>query len=265
MPENNRKQKMGVLITGLLMLAVGLAGSVYALPYLQEARSYLRYGMIATQHIIVLATLVLTVIFFFVGGGLLINNVISQTKLERVRQHLLTQLTSSAICIALSVILSQIRLYRMPQGGSVTAFSMLFLVLVGYWFGARAGFMAGVACGLLRLLMDPFFVHPIQLLLDYPIAYALLGCFVMFRYKRFGLQITYLLGTFGSFFAHFIAGAVFFAENTPDGQHFILFSAVYNLAHIGPEVLVTLIIISIPTVQAAIERLTPVRKQPVRT
>ena len=51
----------------------------------------------------------------------------------------------SAMAIALAVVTSMIRVIRLPMGGSVTLFSMLFIVLVGYWYGIKAGLTAAVA------------------------------------------------------------------------------------------------------------------------
>ena len=264
MHEQTETRKRTLLAGGLAMLLIGLVGAVYTLLALHEARSFLRADRITGEHWLLIGASVTSVLLFFLGGGLLVNHAVNRQKLERVQRRLVTQLTMSAVCIALSMVLSQIRLYRMPHGGSVTALSMLFIVLVGYWFGARAGFLAGVACGLLRLMTDPWIVHPIQFIMDYPLAYGLLGSFPFFRNKRYGLQISYTLGVFGSFISHFIAGAVFFASTAPEviaGQNILVYSALYNLTHLGPEALITLIIISIPTVQNAIDRLTPIRKK----
>ena len=73
----------------------------------------------------------------------------------------------SGIAIALATILSYIRLFQLPQGGSITPFSMLFIVLIGYWFGPFEGIIAGITHGTLQLLIDGYVVHPAQLLLDY--------------------------------------------------------------------------------------------------
>ncbi|NLM47343.1 MAG: energy-coupled thiamine transporter ThiT, partial [Epulopiscium sp.] len=81
-------------------------------------------------------------------------------------------ITYSGIAIALATILSYIRLFQLPQGGSITPFSMLFIVLVGYWFGPFEGIIAGITHGTLQLLIDGYVVHPAQLLLDYPLAFG---------------------------------------------------------------------------------------------
>ena len=83
-----------------------------------------------------------------------------------------------AMCIAIAFVLSCIRLFRMPQGGSITPASMLPLVLFMVACGPLQGFVVGCAYGLLQLITDPYIIHPIQLLLDYPLASGamILGC-----------------------------------------------------------------------------------------
>ena len=161
----------------------------------------------------------------------------------------LRKLTYSAICVALAVVLSKVKLFEMPQGGSVTACSMLPVVLVGYWYGVRAGVTAGLAYGLLRLSLGGYVIHPIQLILDYLLAFALLGTSGFFRGRKFGLYLGYVTGSVGVFLCSFISGVVFFSEYAPEGQHIWVYSALYQLSYILPEMLITLLIISLPPVR----------------
>jgi thiamine transporter len=289
--ENKRFK---ALFLGAVMLFAGLAGTLYALDAINASerlfqaerafQSDLRAALEETDHaaadefsellstilvrpvreyaeplsasaIRMLCILGVSVLLFFVGGGMLITRVVTAERLARIQRNNISLLTFSALCIALATVLSQIRLYRMPYGGSVTAFSMLPIVLVGYWYGTRAGLAAGAVYGVVRLMLGAFVVHPIQFILDYPLAYAALGAFCLFKGKRFGLQISYLAGAAGRFLCNFAAGIVFFTENVPDGQHVWAFSAVYQLTYLLPEVIVTLTVISVPTVANAIEKL----------
>jgi thiamine transporter len=284
--ENSSSKRFKAFICGAVMLCLGLAGSLFTLVTVSASerafqtadqefrviRDYLREtnpdavadlvrpvreyaAPLSNSAIITLCVLAVSVLLFFIGGGILITRVVNMEKLERIQRSSVSLLTFSALCIALATVLSQIRLYRMPQGGSVTAFSMLPIVLVGYWYGTRAGMAAGAAYGLLRLLLGAAVVHPIQFILDYPLAYAALGSFCLFRGTRFGLQISYLAGAMGRFLCSFAAGIVFFGEFVPEGQHVWAYSAIYQLTYLGPEVIVTLIVISMPPVMNAIEQL----------
>jgi thiamine transporter len=271
---------------GTAMLCIGLVGSLFSLIAISASertfqiadqvframRGYLRAAdpdaaellarpvreyaaPLSASAIITLSVLAVSVLLLFTGGGILITRVINSEKLARIQRSNVSLLTFSALCIALATVLSQIRLYRMPQGGSVTAFSMLPIVLVGYWYGTKAGLTAGAVYGVLRLMLGAYVVHPVQFILDYPLAYAALGAFCLFKGKRFGLQISYIAGAAGRFLCSFAAGVVFFAENLPEGQHAWAYSAVYQLTYLLPEVIVTLFVISMPTVSNAIERL----------
>lgn len=80
-----------------------------------------------------------------------------------------------AICLALSFGLSYIRIFRMPQGGSITPASMLPVILYAYIFGAKKGVLIGLAYAGLQSIQDLFFVHPLQYILDYPLAFMIIG------------------------------------------------------------------------------------------
>jgi thiamine transporter len=163
-------------------------------------------------------------------------------------------MTVCATCIALALVLSLVPALEMPQGGSLTAGRMFFIALTGFWFGPAAGLISGVAEGLLELIIKPEFVHPAQLLLDYPLAFGLIGLLGgCFRSVKFGLPIGYLAGVFGRYVMHTVSGAIFFAEYAPVGQNAWVYSAGYNLTYIGPEALITLIVISIPAFKNVVE------------
>ena len=85
------------------------------------------------------------------------------------------QLAVSAICVALAFVTSNIKLFSFPFGGSVTLLSMLFICLIGYWYGSKAGILTGIAYGLLQLIVDPYVLTLPQLLVDYPLAFGALG------------------------------------------------------------------------------------------
>lgn len=163
-------------------------------------------------------------------------------------------LTYSALAITIAFVLNQITLFRMPQGGSVTPFSMLFIVLVAYWFGPKQGIMAGMAFGLLDLLINPYVVHPVQLLLDYPFAFGALGLAGFLKDKSNGIYIGYLFGLAGRFICHFLSGVVFFGAWAPEGFNAITWSAVYNGTFLGTEGLLTIILLLLPAMRNAIER-----------
>ena len=167
------------------------------------------------------------------------------------------KLAYCAVCIALAFMLNQVSLFRMPQGGSITPASMLFVVLAGYWLGPVYGIMAGVGKGLLDTITGAVVLHPIQYLLDYPFAFGMLGVAGFFRKMNFGLQIGYVVGVLGRLVMVTTSGAVFFASITEMGLWgAVSFSLVYNITYIGPEAAVTLVLVGLPSVRYAINSVT---------
>ena len=164
-------------------------------------------------------------------------------------------LVFSAVLIALSIVLNQLTLFRMPQGGSITAFSMLPIVVCGYLYGARRGVLAGICVGLLNLIFNPFVIHPLQLLLDYPIAFGALGVSGYFSHAKGGLIKGYLLGIFSRYVCSVISGIVFFGAYAPDGFNAVTWSIYYNLTYIATEGALTLMILASPSVRKAIDRM----------
>lgn len=164
-------------------------------------------------------------------------------------------LTISAMLIAVSFVLSNFTMFRMPQGGTVTPFSMLPIAMCAYLLGTRTGIMAGTALGLVNLIVNPYVIHPVQLLLDYPIAFAALGAGGPARNTRFGLPLVYLIGIFGRFVCSTLSGIVFFAEYAEGtGMGPVLYSIVYNGTYIGAEGIITLIVLLLPPVKNTIEK-----------
>lgn len=170
------------------------------------------------------------------------------------------QLVYSAVAIALAVVCSMIKLFEMPMGGSVTLLSMLFVVLIAYWYGPYVGIMTAVAYGLVQFVTEPIFYTIPQMLLDYPLAFGALGLAGFFHKKKYGLQIGYLVGVVGRFIFATISGVVFFAAYAPEGMNPLVYSMGYQASYLVPEAVVTLIIISIPPVAKALAH---VKKQAV--
>ena len=162
------------------------------------------------------------------------------------------KLVYSALGIALALVTSYIKLWSMPMGGSVTLLSMLFVCLIGYWFGLKYGLITGIAFGLLQFIIEPYMLSIPQVILDYPFAFGALGLSGFFCNKKFGLQIGYVLGVVGRFVCSTLSGVIFFADYAPDGMNPWVYSIAYQGSYLGVEMVLTLIIISIPPVANAL-------------
>lgn len=158
-----------------------------------------------------------------------------------------SMIAKAAICIALAYVFSIIKVFRMPMGGSVTLVSMLPLILFALAFGPLEGVLIGCVYGLLQLLIDPYVIHPMQLLVDYPMAFAAttLACVAAPLPQRFRLPAAVLLGYLGRYIMAVISGVVFFAEYAGE-QGALAYSLIYNLSYLGPEALLCMVVALVP-------------------
>lgn len=111
-------------------------------------------------------------------------------------------LTEGALSIALSLLLWYLRIDAMPQGGSISL-QMLPLFVFALRWGAIPGILVGLTYGVIHSLQDMYVVHWLQYLLDYPIAFGLIGLSGVVKNIKISKIITYiiaivfLLGTIG--------------------------------------------------------------------
>ncbi|MCB6200629.1 energy-coupled thiamine transporter ThiT [Extibacter muris] len=163
------------------------------------------------------------------------------------------KLVFSAVGIALAMVTSYIKVWEMPMGGSVTLLSMLFICLIGYWYGPKYGILAGAAYGILQFVVDPYMLSIPQVALDYPLAFGALGLSGFFSDRKYGLQAGYIVGVLGRFVCSLLSGVIFFASYTPDGMNPWAYSALYQGSYLGAEAVITLVILSLPPVTKALK------------
>ena len=148
-------------------------------------------------------------------------------------------LTYGALCMAMSFVLSYIKLWSMPLGGSVTLASMLPLLWYSNKFGVKNGLIAGAAYGLLQLIQKPEIYHWVQVLLDYPLAFMMLGLAGSVK----NLQLGSIIGVAGRWVCHILSGAIFFAEWVPEGwSNAWVYSAAYNGAYLLVDLIICIVL-----------------------
>ncbi len=165
------------------------------------------------------------------------------------------QLTTSALCIALAFVLSNIKLFKAPMGGSVTVFSMFFITYIGYLYGPRVSLAGAFAYGLLQMVVDPYIISVPQLICDYVLAFTALGLAGFFHNTKKGLYIGYVAGIFGRFVFSTLSGIVFFADYAPEGMSPIAYSVLYNASYISVEGALTLALLAVPAIHVGLNRL----------
>ena len=192
------------------------------------------------------STIAITAALAITGiGGLLF---LRKSKDVRISTKMLVYASMS---IALAFVLSYIRLYRMPQGGSVTPGSMLPIMLFAYIFGPIPGILTGMAYGFLQFIQDSYLVHWAQLLFDYPIAFGILGLAGLFR-KNFIAGS--FIAIFGRFVMHFLTGILFFAEFAGD-KNVVLYSLGYNGSYLVVEFIICVVIAMLPPMKNMVSQL----------
>lgn len=162
---------------------------------------------------------------------------------EKKKSFDVKQLVFCAMAIAIATVTSMIKLYEFPFGGSVTLISMFFICFVGYLYGPAAGIMTGLAHGVLQLLIDPFILFPMQVLVDYILAFGALGLSGLFWKSKNGLYKGYILGVLGRYVFAVLSGWLFFGEYAWEGWDPLPYSLVYNGAYIFAEAAITLILL----------------------
>lgn len=161
------------------------------------------------------------------------------------------KLVFCAAAIALGTILSNIKLFHFPTGGSITLLSMLVICLPGYWFGLGAGLLTGVAYGVLQLIVDPYVLYPMQVVVDYFLAFGALGLSGLFSNTKHGLIKGYVAAVLGRFVFVTISGWIFFGEYAWEGWNPLAYSLAYNAIYIFAEAAVTILVLLVPPVKNA--------------
>ncbi len=195
------------------------------------------------------ALCIAAVAVLFLGAGFL------HGKKKTGRSMSAKQLAFCAMAMALAFVTSYIRLFHLPYGGSVTLMSMLFICLIGNWYGAKVGIMTGLAFGILQFLQEPYVLNFFQVCCDYILAFAGLGLAGLFWKSKNGLLKGYLLGIFARGAFHSLGGYLFWMSYMPENFPKALsavYPIVYNFSFILAEGVLTVIVISLPPVSRAL-------------
>lgn len=167
------------------------------------------------------------------------------------------QLVFCAMAMALSFLTSYIKIFELPWGGSVTLCSMLFIVLVGNWYGVKTGIFVGLAYGILQFLQEPYVLSFFQVCCDYILAFSALGVAGFFAKSRHGLIKGYIAAVIARGAFHALGGYLYWMDYMPDSFPAALKSVypiVYNYSYLLAEGVITVILLSIPAVEKGLNR-----------
>ena len=127
------------------------------------------------------------------------------------------QLVYSAVAIALAVVCSMIKFANLPMGGSVTLFSMLFIALIGYWYGVKVGILTGLVYGIFQFLQEPYVLSFFQVCCDYILAFGAMGLSGLFtKTKKHGLLKAYVVAILARGAFHALGGYLYWMDYMPD-------------------------------------------------
>ena len=159
-----------------------------------------------------------------------------------------------ALMLALTFLLHQLSIYQMPQGGSITFGAMIPLLLISYRYGPVVGCLTGFLYGMINLFQNPFILHPVQVLFDYPLPFMVLGTAALWPHHR---RLSTLLAFGLRFVCHFISGAVFFGSYAPEGTSPFLYSLIFNATYLLPEFAICFILLYLLPIKRLLAAMDP--------
>ena len=165
------------------------------------------------------------------------------------KTHLhLRALCEGAILVAIAQVLGYIKLYEMPNGGSIN-FSMLPIFLYCARWGFARGMLASFAFSCLQFLFDGgFAISWVSIIGDYILAYTVLGFAGAFYKMKGGLFIGTVVGSFARWVVNHIVGATVWAEYMPETFFNMtmttpwFYSAIYNGFYIAVSMALCLVV-----------------------
>lgn len=155
-------------------------------------------------------------------------------------------LVEAGVMIALAQVLSYVTIYTAPMGGSVTAGSMVPILFFAIRWGVGPGILAGSVYGLLQFLLGPkYSMHILSILLDYVVAFGVLGLAGLFTKNLKGVFLGVFCGVFGRFVSSVLSGVIIFASYAPEDMNPWVYSILYNGTYLLPELVISFILVAI--------------------
>ena len=168
-----------------------------------------------------------------------------------MKNQKLRALVEGAVFIAVAQILSMIKLWEMPWGGSVVL-AMVPLILYSVRWGLGSGLAACFVFGVLQFTFDGGFAIGWQSILgDYLIAFTMLGLAGLFKGRKGGFFTGMVVGGLARFLVHYVVGATVWAEYMPDSFFGMsmhspwFYSLLYNLAYMLPNAVICLLVFAL--------------------
>lgn len=198
--------KIAGIVTALL-LACSIVATIVVVSLYYKNDKYQEVRNLVGLIVSAVVCILILVAFWFLGD---------KRKLSDTRA-----IVYGAVAMALSFALSYAKLFSLPQGGSITFASLLPLMIYSCMFGTRRGLIVCNLYGFLQAIQDPWLLHPMQVLLDYPLAFGFIGVSGIFMEKGVFKEkkiLAFLLGGVVAvllrYICHVFSGAFVFASIT---------------------------------------------------
>ena len=223
---HKKAAKIVKIIVGVLLLlgiiTTVVCMSLYYKNEIEPSGDYEGINTVAMAVIAVILFAVIIVFYFFLGKK---HNDYNDTR----------TIAYGAISLALSYALSYAALFKMPQGGTITFVSLLPLMIYSYMFGIRRGLILAFIYGILQAIQDPWIIHPLQFLLDYPLAFAMIGVAGVFKeiglFKKMPILAFVLGGILAvvlRYLSHVGSGIFAFGMYAEEGYTAVAWGFLYN-------------------------------------
>ena len=165
------------------------------------------------------------------------------------------RLTETAIMLALAVALSYVEIFSLPMGGSITLFSQVPIIIIGYRYGAKWGIGTGIIYGLLEMLLQGLGnfayvkgigAYLILIFADYVLAFMSLGLGgALFKKSVKNQSLALGLGAFAAsllrFICHFVSGVTIWGEYADGWKAVWVYSLAYNGSYMAVEAAISVI------------------------
>ncbi len=162
-------------------------------------------------------------------------------------------LTECSIMIALSAVLSILKLFEMPYGGSITLASMLPIAVIAHRYGPKYGAGTALVASVIQLLLGlknfSYFTSPESLIalgvFDYILAFGVFGLVGIFKGKIKNQSVAAVVGVFFAsllrYLCHVISGATVWAGLSIPTEAATLYSLSYNATYMIPETIILIL------------------------
>lgn len=151
-------------------------------------------------------------------------------------------LTAMSIGVALAIVCRFIKIWEMPQGGAVS-FTMIPIFFIAVRNGASAGILTGTTYAVLSVMFHGTIFHPLSILLDYLLAFSVLGLAGIFPKNAFGIVLGSIVGVMGRFCFSVLSGAIIFGGFAPHGQNPWVYSVIYNATYLVPQLFIVIAVL----------------------